>query len=74
MLRQGSRLTGRREFSGLIRTLPSIWTVDSTGTSESADKRLAVTSLRKTTSWVVPDASLIEKKDIDFEILLCLEI
>jgi hypothetical protein len=48
--------------------------VDSTGTSESADKRPAVTSLRKTTSWVVPDESLIEKKDIIFEIFLYLEI
>jgi hypothetical protein len=49
--------TGRLADSGLNATVPSMTTVDSTGTSKRVEFPL------RTTSWVVPDESLRGKKD-----------
>jgi len=63
-------LTVRLAVSGLARTSPSINTVDSTGMSERRVRCAAESRLRFTTSWVVPDESLMGKKDIALDTLL----
>ena len=63
-------LTWRRSFSGRAETRPLINTDDSTGTCDSGASSAALCVFRRTTSCVVPEASLMGKNESALDILL----